>query len=74
MSTKRTFTKRLTVANTAAAWAIMAFSIYLGAAEIVVPALGAMIVGLYAAYTGTGVLDYRTAVDAGRAAGEGSDQ
>lgn len=64
MSSRRTFTKRLTLSNTAAAWVVVGISIPLGAADVVVPTMSALIVGLYAAYTGTGVMDYRTSVRA----------
>lgn len=57
----RSFTKRLTVANNAAAWAVMAFAIWLGAelAVIVVPAMVALILGILSAYQLTGHMDLR---------------
>lgn len=66
-SAPRRFTKRLLIANTAAAWLAIGLSIWLGAAETVVPAMTFMIASLIGVYTGTGHLDYRAYL---RGAGE----
>lgn len=58
-SGNRTFTKRLVVGHSVAAWGAIALSIWLGAAEVVVPSMSVLITGLIGVYSGTGHLDYR---------------
>ncbi|MEA5159958.1 hypothetical protein U5903_04140 [Cereibacter johrii] len=65
MSTNRTFTKRMLVMNNLAAWGVVLYAVHSGTGEAIMTPLLGLLGFLFAAYTGTGHLDYRAFLSGG---------